>query len=70
MDAISIGANVRVAPADIPDIFRWHDEASDESIIVMYHPDGYGGTDVKSTIMIDNFTHSLATYWYDILAFC
>ena len=63
INAISIGANGRAAPADVPDIFRWFDQKSNEEIITIYHAGGYGGTDIKSCVIIDNFTHALATYW-------
>ena len=44
-------------------MFRWLDEQSNEEIIAIYHPGGYGGTDLKSVAIINNFTHALATYW-------
>ena len=66
INAISIGANSRAAPADVPKIFRWHDINSNQEILVIYHAAGYGGVDIQSCPIIDNFTHTLATYWnYD-----
>eukprot|EP01083_Nonionella_stella_P005891 17007_1 len=61
--AISIGANGRAAPLDVPPVFQWVDPQSDQDIIMIYHGGGYGGTGLESVVMIDNFTHALATYW-------
>ncbi len=60
IQAISIGANSGSAPPIVPNIFQWHDSAnSNQTILTMLHPGGYGGVELKDVVMIDGFDHAL-----------
>ncbi len=59
IQAISVGCNSGSAPPGVPQIFKWHDPISNETILSMWHPGGYGGELVRSVVMLPNFTHAL-----------
>ena len=40
---VSVGMNPSVPPLNVPDIFRWRDNASDTEVVALFHKRGYGG---------------------------
>jgi hypothetical protein len=42
VSGVSVGENSQCAPVNVPPIFLWRDNASDTSVVAMYHPFGYG----------------------------
>ena len=40
---VSVGENPSVPPANVPNIFRWRDNASDTEVVALFHKRGYGG---------------------------
>jgi hypothetical protein len=40
---VSVGMNPSVPPVNVPDIFRWRDNASDTEVVALFHKRGYGG---------------------------
>eukprot|EP01084_Bolivina_argentea_P099980 179630_1 len=65
--AISVGVNGASAPPDVPDIFRWKSLDGTQEVLVIYHPDGYGGIKAKDCPIINNnitsYDHTLATFF-------
>jgi hypothetical protein len=47
---LHLGANPASTTPDVPEIFRWRDDASDKEICVMYHAGGYGKVSVLPQI--------------------
>lgn len=44
VEAISVGENSQCAPAAVPPIFRWRDNATGSEVVAMFHALGYGGS--------------------------
>ena len=65
--AISVGVNSASASPKVPDIFRWKSNDNTQEILVIYHPDGYGGIEPKDCPIINNnvtsYSDTLATAW-------
>jgi hypothetical protein len=47
---ISVGVNAGSAPPAVPNQFVWLDRASNESILAIYHPGGYGIPESEPTL--------------------
>eukprot|EP00943_MAST-04B_sp_MAST-4B-sp1_P001592 g1592.t1 len=43
IEAVSVGENAQCAPSAVPPIFVWKDNATNTSLIAMFHALGYGG---------------------------
>ena len=43
VQAITVGVNGASMPPAVPNIFRWKDPISNEEVLAMWHPGGYGG---------------------------
>ena len=46
--AVSVGENRDLKPVNVPPIFRWHDAASNTSLIALFHAGGYGASDTDA----------------------
>ena len=59
----SAGSNIASAPAVVPRVFRWKDKHSNESVLTLYHPHGYGGVDVKDMAVVPEANVALLPAW-------
>eukprot|EP00026_Physarum_polycephalum_P003968 Phypoly_transcript_03985.p1 GENE.Phypoly_transcript_03985~~Phypoly_transcript_03985.p1 ORF type:complete len:714 (+),score=74.06 Phypoly_transcript_03985:89-2230(+) len=59
INALTVGVNEASAPPAVPKIFVWQDPVSNQSIIAMWHPGGYGGDSLTDCVTFPNFTHAL-----------
>eukprot|EP01114_Cavostelium_apophysatum_P014791 TRINITY_DN3921_c0_g1_i1.p1 TRINITY_DN3921_c0_g1~~TRINITY_DN3921_c0_g1_i1.p1 ORF type:complete len:770 (+),score=169.72 TRINITY_DN3921_c0_g1_i1:47-2311(+) len=67
VEAITVGVNAATAPPSLIDSvgpglnpFVWKDPQSGESVIAMWHPNGYGGINVTDCVLFPGFKHALA----------
>jgi len=63
VEAITVGVNEASMPPDVPTVFRWYDSTSNDTIVAMWHPGGYGGTkhvSLDSMVVVPGMTHALA----------
>eukprot|EP00035_Acanthoeca_spectabilis_P023764 m.450846 g.450846 ORF g.450846 m.450846 type:complete len:766 (+) comp20055_c0_seq1:144-2441(+) len=62
--AVTEGMNGRMVPVNVPPIFRWHDPASDETILALWHWGGYGQqSEPGSFVQLPGSEHALAYNW-------
>lgn len=61
--AISLGINPMAAAPNMPPVSRWQDPVSNSEIILLNHPNGYGGYNPENLLIIPNFTEILGFYW-------
>jgi hypothetical protein len=57
--AISMGVNGASAPPDCGKVFRWKNKATNEEVLGMIHPNGYGGYGYKDAVIIEGFNEAL-----------
>ena len=59
VNGISIGCNSGSAPPIVPKLFNWQDPVSDERMITMVHPNGYGGITLTDAVYISNWNEAI-----------
>ena len=64
--AFSIGPNPAAQPPKVSSAFLWKfdENVSSPSIIVLYHKGNYGGLDRSDAVLIDGFEHVALFDWY------
>eukprot|EP01012_Entosiphon_sulcatum_P032079 TRINITY_DN40828_c0_g1_i1.p1 TRINITY_DN40828_c0_g1~~TRINITY_DN40828_c0_g1_i1.p1 ORF type:complete len:800 (-),score=122.49 TRINITY_DN40828_c0_g1_i1:16-2391(-) len=63
IQAISVGVNGASTPPAVPKIFKWVDPNSQQSIIAMWHPHGYGDFAVGSAVTVPGLSHAMVFDW-------
>ena len=62
--AMSIGTNFGSAPVVVPRLSLWHDQPSNRSLYLFYHPRGYGGIATPNDyVVIPGFEHAIVFDW-------
>ncbi|HVT14679.1 MAG TPA: DUF5054 domain-containing protein [Thermoanaerobaculia bacterium] len=61
--ALTVGANAGSMPPTVPPAFIWHDPVSNQEILAMWHPGGYGGIRLGDAVVVPGFPEALATYF-------
>ncbi|XP_065197324.1 uncharacterized protein LOC135828822 [Sycon ciliatum] len=62
VQAITVGVNGASMPPAVPSVFRWRDAVSNEEVLAMWHPGGYGGQSCCSAsdaVVIDGVEDAL-----------
>ncbi|XP_062498804.1 uncharacterized protein LOC134176140 [Corticium candelabrum] len=60
--AITVGVNGGSMPPAVPSVFVWHHSPTNQSILAMWHPGGYGGqhgVQPDSVVVVPGFSHAL-----------
>ena len=62
--AMSIGTNFGSSPLVLPHLSLWHDQPSNRSLYLFYHPRGYGGiATLNDYVVVDGFEHAVVFDW-------
>lgn len=61
--AVTVGVNGASTPPSVPRAFNWLDPVSNETILAMWHPRGYGGITFEDAIVVPGLDTALVPDW-------
>jgi len=63
VELVTVGVNGASMYPRVPKLFRWRDPVSNDEVLGMWHPRGYGGYTVGEAVMLAEFDEALVTDW-------